>query len=200
MIEVSAILLAGGKSRRMGLDKCLLPFKGQSMLAHQVEKLQRLGISDIMISGRETAVAGTRCVMDLFPDRGPLGGLHACLSAALFPDCLVLGVDTPLVPEDTLRTLIETHLSGDQSITLLTRGDCWEPLLAVYRASLAPVALRILEAGDGSLRRFIRENAYRLLPYRGPEELITNCNTPEEYNQALAIAGEMEDAEGGRPV
>ncbi len=196
---VSAILLAGGKSSRMGTDKGALPFDGRPMLEHQIAKLKGLGVGEIIVSGRSADTSGTRCVMDEYTGRGPLGGLHACLSAARFPDCLILSVDMPLVPEETLRVLLSAHFAGEQSITLLTLGDRPEPLPAVCRRELAPVAARLLETGDGSLRSLLREAPFRLLPYRGARELLMNCNTPEEYRRALAIAEArgQKGAEGG---
>ncbi len=188
MKEFSAILLAGGKSSRMGTDKASLPFGDGTMLERQAAKLIRIGIGDVMISGGKTAVEETRRVADVYPGRGPLGGLHACLLAARFPDCLVLSVDMPLVPEKVLLALLEAHAAGKQPVTLLARGDRLQPLPGVYRRELAPVAARRLAEGDASLRGLIRETSCSLLPYRGPEELLMNCNTPEEYRRALFFA------------
>lgn len=88
--QFSAAVLAGGYSSRMGRDKAALSFGGTTMLDQQVRKLRSVGIEDIMISGSELAVSGTRYVPDVFPHRGPLSGIHACLQAArgksvLFP-------------------------------------------------------------------------------------------------------------------
>ena len=64
---LSGIVLAGGRSSRMGTDKAGLSFRGMTLLEWQVSKLQRLGIEEIIISG-------SRGVRDVFPGRGPLGG------------------------------------------------------------------------------------------------------------------------------
>ena len=64
---VSAVILAGGFSVRMGCDKANLPFGSVTMLEHQAQKLRMLGIEDIMISGSERELAGTRCVPDIYP-------------------------------------------------------------------------------------------------------------------------------------
>lgn len=106
---LSAILLAGGKSSRMGRDKAALPFRGMTLVEWQVQKLRGLGIEDIMLSGCRRSVEGTRTFLDECPDRGPLGGLHACMKRALHPDCLVLSVDVPLVPPQALAELVRVH-------------------------------------------------------------------------------------------
>ena len=107
--QVSAAVLAGGYSLRMGRDKAGLPLGGKSLIALQAEKLIGLGIGDVMLSGYGDAVTGTRGVPDLIPHRGPLSGLHACLRAAEHPACLILSVDVPLVPEEALLELIAAH-------------------------------------------------------------------------------------------
>ncbi len=69
---ISAMILAGGKSSRMGKDKASLPFRGMSLLEWQVQKLSGLGIKDIMLSGCRQGLEGTRTIPDEYPCRGPL--------------------------------------------------------------------------------------------------------------------------------
>ena len=114
MSRVSAILLAGGKSSRMGRDKAALPFQGLTLLGWQLQKLRGLGIEDIMLSGSGREREGVRTVRDEFPERGPLGGLHACLKAARNPDCLALSVDVPLVPPRLLTDSMLPELHPDK--------------------------------------------------------------------------------------
>ena len=189
--DASAILLAGGNSIRMGSDKGMLPFGGTTLLEYQTGRLRQLGISDIMISGRMVETEGARCIMDIYAGCGPLGGLHAGLLASRFRDCLVMGLDTPLVPLETLRDLLDQHLAGEEPITMLTSEGRWEPLLAVYRTDLAGAAERLLKNGRYSLRDLIRESSCRTVPYTGPKEMIINCNTPDEYRCALETASQV---------
>ena len=185
----SGIVLAGGASRRMGRDKALLTLAGRTLLEIQVEKLRRLGIDDIVIVGRDAAVPGTRCAPDVYPGHGPLAGLHAGLSAARRPHCLTLGVDTPLVPEAALAALAAAHLAGGGDAALLVHGGRREPLIAAYRTALAPLAARLLAGEDRSLRALLGQIDCREWPYDGPEALLVNCNTPEDYRRALETAG-----------
>ena len=78
----SAAVLAGGLSSRMGRDKAALPFDGTTLLDFQVGKLRALGVKDIMISGSEQKIPGARPISDVYPRKGPLSGIHACLAAA----------------------------------------------------------------------------------------------------------------------
>ena len=178
----SGAVLAGGFSSRMGTDKAALPFGGMTLLEWQVQKLRALGIEDLMVSGSRLPIAGTRYVPDVYPHRGPLSGIHACLLAARNENVLVLGVDTPLVPISALRRLLEAHISG---VTVLCSGGVVEPLIGIYPASLATEAETILRTEDTAVRRLIERAELNRLDFDGDERLLTNCNTPEEYGAII---------------
>ena len=183
MNRVSAILLAGGKSSRMGRDKAELHFQGMTLLEWQVQKLQRLGIKDVMLSGSRREMAGVRVVPDEFPGQGPLSGLHACMKAARCPDCLVLSVDVPLAPPLALEALAGAHRASGAAVTLLRHGGKWEPLIGVYRSGLFRRAESILRGKNTAVRRLLDETGFELLDWPGDEELFLNCNTPEDYER-----------------
>lgn len=189
MNGLSAILLAGGKSSRMGRDKATLPFRGTALLEWQVQKLRGLGIEDIMLSGPGREAEGTRAVPDEFPGRGPLGGLHACMKAARNPDCLVLSVDVPLVPPQALAELIRVHRESGAAVTLLRHGDKWEPLMGVYRSELYRAAEPLLQGRNTAVRRLLDETGFRLVDWTGDEALFLNCNTPEDYARLKQLDG-----------
>lgn len=176
--ELSAVVLAGGRSTRLGQDKVLLPYHGVSFVQHQVHKLHSLGIKDIMISGYEGPVAGTTFVPDIYPHFGPLSGMHAGLSAIMNTAALVLAVDTPLLPVQLLGALAEAHSGG---ITIVEHGGKMEPLIGVYDSALAAVCEEILLSGRRSVHALLDRVGYRTICYQGDEKLLLNCNTPEDY-------------------
>lgn len=178
----SAVLLAGGFSSRMGRCKAGLDFHGVSFLQHQINKLRSLGIEDIVVAGSVDTPMGCRSVPDIYPHRGPLSGIQAGLLTIKEDAALVLAVDTPLVPLELLRELIDTHTAG---ITLVTRGDDPEPLIGVYDKSLAGACEEALRSGNISVRRFCHEISYASLVYDGEATLLTNCNTPDDYKMLL---------------
>ncbi len=178
----SAAVLAGGLSIRMGQDKAALPFAGGTLLGFQAGKLRSLGIEDIMISGCGQAVPGTRFVPDVYPHRGPLSGIHACLAAASGDAVLILGVDTPLIPLRALQALLSAHESG---VTLLRHGDRTEPLCGVYDRALAPLCGEILRGEGTGVWQLLNRTAVKTLPFDGDESLFLNGNTPEEYERLL---------------
>jgi len=184
--ELGGIILAGGASRRMGRDKAGLTLLGKTFLQRQVEKLRALGILDLMISGpADTAEPGVRVVPDIFPARGPLGGLHACLRSAHCPRCLVLSVDVPLVPLSGLAHLCQTHRGG---ATVLRHRGKQEPLVAVYDSDTAKVIQPLIEKGSAPVRSLEGRVPWSCFDYLGPEDLLMNCNTPADLAQLNGVA------------
>lgn len=190
---VSAVLLAGGRSSRMGRDKATLSFRGATLLAWQVNKLRGLGMEDIMLSGCRQGTPGTRLIPDDYPNRGPLGGMHACLRRAVHPDCLVLSVDAPLVPPQALTGLAEAHRASGAAVTLLRHGGKWEPLMGIYRRELFQLMEPLLQGENTAVRRLLDETGFEALDWTGDEDLLLNCNTPEDYRRLQALAGVLFD-------
>ena len=181
--QISAVVLAGGYSTRMGRDKASLALNGRTFLEIQVDKLRALGVADVMVSGAGYRAAGARTVADIYPHRGPLGGVHACLLSAAHPACLVVSTDVPLIPTEALMELVQAHVGG---VTALCHGDRVEPLMAVYDCALAGEAERLLNSGNTSMMQLLRRAPLTRYAYRMDEFLLTNCNTPEDYARILA--------------
>ncbi len=115
--QYSLLLLAGGKSSRMGRDKAELSLDGKSFLSCQVTKAEQLAIREIFLSGhgtgkliKERTESENRVhiheISDIYKDRGPLGGIHACMKSMETPYCLVLPVDVPQSTESENRVHI----------------------------------------------------------------------------------------------
>ena len=181
---ISGAVLAGGGSKRMGTAKAEMKLGDLTLLEIQVQKLKKLGIEDIMISGYESDMAGVRTVEDIYPGKGPLGGVHACLKAAENPVCLVISVDTPLVPAEVLAELIEAH---EGPATVLSCDGKIEPLIAVYDTALAERAEELIQKDDWAVRRMANNPAVKKLAYTGDTELLLNCNTPEDFEKAQSL-------------
>lgn len=191
---VSGIVLAGGRSSRMGQDKAALPLCGKTLMEWQIEKLRYLGIQDIMISGAD-APEGARCVEDIYEARGPMGGLHACLKQAQNPCCLVVGVDIPLVPLSALECLRRAHQKG---VTVLAHHKHQEPLLGVYDTALAGTIELLIQNGGARVRTLEAYAPWSVFEYKGPEKFLKNCNWPEDYISVCETA--VQYMEKGLPL
>ena len=178
----SAVILAGGKSSRMGSCKAELPWGGKTLVEHQVNKISALGISDIMVSGYSRPVTGTRFVPDIYPEKGPLGGIHACLCAANKAACFVISVDAPLFSPDEMKLLIKAHLAGDSPITVAEHLGTLEPLIGVYDSSLSDAAEEILQGANTSVKHLLDQIGFAVCEF-SDENSVRNCNTPDENNE-----------------
>ena len=180
----TAVLLAGGRSARMGRDKALLPLAdGRTLLARQLATLRATGAAEILVSARpeqNLPLDGARLIPDLQPDSGPLAGLAAALAAAKHERVLVLAVDLPHVPPALLSNLVAVATSGVGVVPFLRGAP--EPLVAVYPRASARVATALLASGERRLREFVQQLAARgqvqwhEIPARDAA-LFTNWNT-----------------------
>jgi len=149
-MNFSAVILAGGKSSRMGRDKGLLEVDGQSLLARQIKLVRAAGASEVFISGRtDNNYADFDCpvLLDRFPDSGPLSGIQAALAIATTPRLLVLAVDMPLMKASVFRSLLEHCTESAGAVPRVNRAI--EPLTAFYPKAAASLALELLNAQTG---------------------------------------------------
>ena len=105
--QYSLLLLAGGKSARMGTSKAELLYEGKTFLQHMLDKAHALGIEKCYISGYTSQQENVQTVWDIYPDRGPLSGIHATMRTMTTPYCLVLPVDAPKLPVEILENLLQ---------------------------------------------------------------------------------------------
>jgi molybdopterin-guanine dinucleotide biosynthesis protein A len=183
---LSAVILAGGQSRRMGFDKAGLELDGQSLLARAVARLREMGVREIFISGRadrDDAAMGCPVLLDRQPGLGPVAGIERALQAATLPLVLVLAVDLPYITAAFLHKLAGCcdSLTG---VVPEWNGEL-EPLVAVYPKSCQGIASAFLADGRRAAREFaevcLREHAVRVLP-ADPDEVrcFANWNAPAD--------------------
>src|SRR5579872_3451481 len=146
-VPVTAFILAGGKSTRMGTDKAFVTLDGRTLLAHALE-LARTVATDVRIVGDAAKLAGFASVVeDVFRDCGPLGGIHAALRASQTDLNLILAVDVPFVTPALLQYLIKRASDSKAIITVTRAAGNWQPLCAVYRHAFADAAEQSLGSG-----------------------------------------------------
>lgn len=198
MTEMSGIILAGGKARRMGQDKALLPFHHHTLLEEMVDKMHALQLEDVMVSHHQTSLP-IRVIPDLIPECGPLSGLHACFLQARFSSALVLSVDIPLISQETLKRLIVAHQMSPKQATLLIHEGYIEPLIGIYDCHLAEVIEEQLKKQDYRVKTLLSHIDYQTVTLTGPSWELTNCNTQEDYQKALTYLNHITSLENKTP-
>ncbi len=201
--EVTGVVLAGGKSRRMGSDKAALLIAGEPLLRRIVTRLgQALG--EVVVIGPAEAqplVPATRVIPDATPGAGPLAALATALGAINAPYAFVVACDMPFVQSELVRAQAEIALAeGAQVVALRTvesEKPGLEPLHAVYARACLPVIEAQMAAGEPGLRRLLaRLDVREVTPDEAnrydPQGISArNVNTPDEWRQALDILRAM---------
>lgn len=169
---LSGLILAGGRSSRMGRDKATLTLPdGRTLLQRQADILRATGVTTLFVSvrpGSEIHLPGATLVPDRTPDAGPLAGIAAGLRAAPPGLVLVLAVDMAEMQSGHLRQLVEMATPERGVVPML--GGQSEPLAAIYPSALASSAEAAVAAGQLAVHRWVRNEADRLLLWETPAE------------------------------
>ena len=184
--QYSLLLLAGGKSARMGTSKAELLYEGKTFLQHMLDKAHAVGIEKCYISGYASQREDVKTVWDIYPNRGPLSGLHASLKAMDTPYCLVLPVDAPKLPVEILEGLLQRHEENAcNKVLIWEHGVRQEPLIAVYPTGMADAIGELIRDHAAPVFRAIDTWGFDSFRMEMPEEQIININTPELYKKLL---------------
>ena len=189
--DVTAFILAGGKSTRMGTDKAFVDYEGRSLLARALVVARSITPKVWIVGSAEKFAPFAPVVEDVFRDRGPLGGIHAALGASPTELNLMLAVDTPFVSWAFLRYLISQAETAHEAVVVVPRGnEGWEPLCAIYRREFAAAAEEALRAGQNRIDRLFAQVRTRVIEQEELEAagfsptIFRNLNTPEELSKA----------------
>ena len=190
--QYSLLLLAGGKSARMGQQKAQLLYQGKTFLEHMLDKARQLGITKAYLSGCASPDPSVETVWDQYPDRGPLGGIHACMKVMDTPYCLILPVDAPTLPISVLEALLQRHEARTgENVLIWEHGIRQEPLIAIYPAAMASTIENLIRDHSAPVFRAIDTWGYESYRIELEQEQVLNINTPELYKKLL---GEQVDS------
>lgn len=179
--QVALIILAGGKSLRMGTNKAHLNWHAMRFIDVLVEKGKQMGFGEILLAGTRENIDGCRNVLDELPDRGPLGGIYSCLRATSKPNAFVVPVDSPGISTSTIAAIALTHLAEQSEITLLKHGSRLEPLIGMYDTAFHHKILPVIRFGGAPVFRALDKGRIRIYPMKDTETGILNINTKEVY-------------------
>jgi molybdopterin-guanine dinucleotide biosynthesis protein A len=188
-MNFSAVLLAGGESRRMGRDKATLLFHGKPLWEHQIRLLRELGPIEIFISGRtDTSWRPNDCefVPDAQPSRGPLSGMAAAMAKMSSKHLLALAIDMPFMSADYLRSLSELTSPGRGVVPMV--GDRAEPLASIYPVEITVDLATALAGNDFSLqaltKKLVASGRLRATSIKSNEtKFFRNLNEPFELSE-----------------
>jgi molybdopterin-guanine dinucleotide biosynthesis protein A len=183
------LVLAGGKSTRMGEDKSLISYFG---LEHRIYLAKMIApfCEKTYISCQENQLSenldGCNPLIDLVPSKGPMSGLISAFITHPNAAWLVIPCDLPLFSAKNITQLItERNVQGIATVFSSESHDYPEPLIGIWEPSAFPLIEQQYKVGNYSLLNILNNNHIFLVPALDPEGL-TNVNTPEE-KRALSL-------------
>lgn len=201
--DMTAIILAGGKSSRMGRDKSTIMFDDQPLLLRSINKLKDLFGEVIVLSNQEISFAlpeGVKIVQDDVPYQGPLGGISTGLKLSSHDWSLVVAVDMPFVNSQIIEFLAGFAGEGDAVVPMTANG--LEPLFAFYSKRCLPVAEEVLMKGERRILSLLSQVDLKVVNYlqfshlEGADRAFININTQRDLELAkkLEKSGKLEVA------
>jgi molybdopterin-guanine dinucleotide biosynthesis protein A len=184
---IHVLILAGGRSIRMGMDKTMIKHHGKPQTPHLAELVNQLGIPAYVSCRVEQQehfeTLGLNSITDRISDIGPLGGI---ISAFMnFPDhaWLVLASDIPLIDDKVITTLLNQRNPNKNATAYQSISDGFpEPLIAIWEPKSYPTILSFLAQGYSCPRKVLINSNIQTVVHQEAEKLI-NVNTPEDLKK-----------------
>lgn len=178
-MNLTGVILAGGKSTRMGKDKGLLLIKGKPMVQYVIDALLQITPNIMIISNNEDYNKfGLQVYPDLIKDKGPVGGIYTALAVSNTNINLCVSCDTPFVEKELLNLLVEKSLN--YAVTISKSNERIHPLIGVYKkeglscfkSHLDKGQLKLIKVIDDMTNNVLNANDYKIADIN-----YTNVNT-----------------------
>ena len=202
--SVTGIVLAGGRSRRMGTDKSVLKVNNKTLIEYSIDALRPL-CSKVVIISNNRVYDYTGC--EVWPDeiagQAPMIGLWSALKRSVTEFNLVLSCDMPLINTGVLACLLANSEKHDITLPVHDNGLI-EPLCGVYKQGAAAVLEKFIAGHNFRLIDCIRASSYQLIPI-GPESmffsphLFLNINSSDDLCTFHSLATAGASTKGGIP-
>jgi molybdopterin-guanine dinucleotide biosynthesis protein A len=191
--KVTGILLAGGKSSRMGKDKALIKYGDETFMSDSIKKLNKLFAEVIVVvdNVEKYHIENVKFIKDIYPGKGPMGGIHAALKAAKNDWVFAIPCDMPLWKPFLVEEMLRHCLDYDIVVPIIK--DNLEPLFALYKKTCIPEieeclnndTIKVME-----LYPLVKTNYLNLGKIYAMDECsksFLNINTPEDLCKFRAM-------------
>ena len=200
--NVTGILLAGGKSSRMGKDKALIKYGNETFMSNSLKKLHKLFDEVIVVADNieKYNIENAKIIQDIYPKMGPMGGIHAALKAAKNDWIFVIPCDMPMWQPFLVEEILKYRLDYDIVVPLI--NDHMEPLFALYKKTCIPGLeeclnkniIKVLELYPLVKTNYLElEKVYNEVDQC--DKNFFNINTPEDLYNMVKINGLQSNVE-----
>lgn len=181
---LQGLVLAGGKSKRMGQDKTQIKYHGKSQLAHTVELLETNLLNTYVSLAEDQNLDQYKVIQDKFVGLGVFGAICSAFMEDPNKAWLVLATDLPFVNDEMIKKLL-SHRNPSKVATAVKgkSKEFVEPIITIYEPKAYPILLSYLSQGYSCPRKALINSDVEIVEV--DDNLIRNVNTPEEYQEAL---------------
>jgi molybdopterin-guanine dinucleotide biosynthesis protein A len=192
--DITGIILAGGKSSRLGSDKALFDFNGKTLVTYAIEALKPL-CGTLMISANQTLEKYESYGFPVIPDEikevGPMGGILTCLKHSATQHNLIISCDTPFVGSTLFKHLL-TEIENFQVVVPSHETFLIEPLNAYYNTNVIGEMESAIREGNYKLMDFFKRIRFKSVEISEKlsfynERIFTNINTLDDMDQAKSF-------------
>ena len=189
--KITGIVLAGGRSSRMGEDKSLMRLNGKTLIEYSIDALRPI-CEKVIISSNNPNYDFTGCEVwpDELPDQAPIIGIYSCLKRSKTELNIILSCDIPLMSASMIGFLLAKSAEYDITVPVHDNGQI-EPLCGVYKKSSQEILKEFIESGNFRLNDCIRSASYQFIPVDAQipcntPNLFLNINTPSDFGYLLS--------------
>ena len=196
----TAIILAGGKSTRMGFDKALMKIRGKPIVEIIIQQLRSVFEDIILVTNKPDEFTGLDVMItgDILKDSGPLGGIHAGLVLSKSKYAFLTACDMPVISPDYAKYMMETAAKHLPHAVISDKGDWIEPFHALYSKDLADDIKTNVQAGKYKIfdvikeKNIIRISEKKVREYSPGLDIFINLNHNkdlEEFKKFIEAGG-----------
>ncbi|QMV44511.1 molybdenum cofactor guanylyltransferase [Cohnella cholangitidis] len=194
---LSGVILAGGKSRRIGgAHIAMLPFSNEKLIHRQIRHMKKLCAEIIVVTNEPRTFlpivdSDIRIITDFYHDKGPLGGMHAAFSLAAYSDVWLVGCDMPYVSYEAARLLLEKKRDSGCDAALPFIKERLHPWHGIYDRRCVEIIPSLIDRNQSRVDPFLHAIRYEGIVQSSFESsgidasFVTRMSTQEEYERTL---------------
>ncbi len=184
--DIVGVILAGGKSRRMGTNKALLPYQGRPLIEHIANVVREVFEHVVVVADEGEAYSFLNLPLhpDIYKDRGPLGGIHAAFHHTNASTLFVVSCDLPGITPQLIEYLV--NIDAQASAVVPVVDEKLHPLCGLYRGTILPHIEQAIQDGTLAMTALLEKVGAVKVPIT-PElpfytkQLLSNVNSPDDY-------------------
>ncbi|MEM1135056.1 MAG: molybdenum cofactor guanylyltransferase [Bacteroidota bacterium] len=186
--NLTAFILCGGKSKRMEKEKGIISFEGMPFVLCIINALKPITNNIKLITGNNIyRQFGYPLKADIYPDKGPVGGIFTALSYSETDINLILSCDIPLITTEILKILLFQHEQTQSKITIAEGEKRAHPLIGIYSKEVIPTFKACIQDNELKLFNAIKKCTFNTIKIEEAAAL-KNVNTVQELNELTKIS------------